>query len=169
MRRKMDVKKLEKYTPPGIDFANQFKLCMCGWSAAIGWSISYLVKYATARADLYKYSLKGPVIREGAVITSFYDLVHEGLDSFDGFTMFYLVMLGVLVYHYIYYYQGSKSIYLMRRLPDKWEMHRRSITLPFAMLVIGALTQMALWMLYYGIYLTCTPTECLATVILINH
>ena len=169
MRRKLDAKKFEKYTPPGISFANQLKLCLIGWSAAIGWSISYLAKYATARANLYEYSLKGPVIREGAVITDFYELLHEGLDSFDGFSMFYIVMIGFLIYHYIYYYQGSKSIYLMRRLPDKWEIHRRSITLPFAMIVIGALTQMALCMLYYGIYLTCTPTECLAMVILINH
>ena len=168
MRRKVDVTKFEKYTPPGIDFVNQFKLCMCGWSAAIGWSISYLVKYATARAELYEYSLKGPVIREGAVITSFYDLVHEGLDSFDGFAVFYLVMLGVLVYHYIYYYQGSKSIYLMRRLPDKWEMHRRSVALPLTMLMLGVITKMALWMLYYGIYLMCTPQECLPQV-LINY
>ena len=169
MRRKIDVAKFEKYTPPGIDFVNQFKLCMCGWSAAIGWSISYLAKYATARANLFEYSLKGPVLREGAVITSFYDLVHEGLDSFDGFRMFYLVMIGLLVYHYIYYYHGSKSIYLMRRLPDSWEMHRRSITLPFLMITMGVLTQFALWLLYYGIYLKCTPSECLATALLINH
>lgn len=169
MRRKIDVKMLEKYTPPGIAFADEFKLCLIGWSAAIGWSVSYLAKYATARANLFEYSLKGPVLQEGAVITSFYDLVHEGLDSFDGFLMFYLVMLGILVYHYIYYYQGSKSIYLMCRLTDKWEIHRRNITLPLAMIGMGVVTKLALWMLYYGIYLACTPPECLATAILINH
>lgn len=168
MRRKSDAKNFEKYTPPGIEFVNQFKLCLIGLSAAIGWSVSYLAKYLTARSNLYAYSLKGLVLREGAVITSFYDLVHDGLDSFDGFLMFYIVMLGVMVYHYIYYYQGSKSIYLMRRLQDKWEMHRRNITLPFAMIMLGIATHMALWMLYLGIYLTCTPPECLATAILTN-
>ena len=161
MRRKIDAKKLEKYTPPGIEFADEFKLCLIWWGTAIGYSISFLGKYLTARANLYAYSLTGVVLREGAVVPRFYDLIHEGLDSFDGFLMFYLVMLGVLVYHYIYYYQGCKSIYLMRRLPDSWEMHRRNITLPLAMIAIGALTQLALWMLYYGIYLTCTPAQCL--------
>jgi len=168
MKRKIDGRKLEKYTPPGIKFIDEFKLCLIWWGTAIGYSISFLIKYMTARSELFEYSLKGRVLRKGAVITSFYDLMHEGLDSFDGFLMFYLVMIGVLVCHYIYYYQGSKSIYLMRRLPDKWEMHRRSITLPFVMITIGVLTQSALWMFYYGIYLTCTPAECLAHVILTN-
>lgn len=161
MRRKIDAKKLEKYTPPGIAFANQLILCLLGMSAAIGYSLSYLAKYLTARGNLFEYTHVGQVLREGAVITDFYQLIHDGLDSFDGFLVFYSVMLGMLVYHYLYYYHGSKSIYLMRRLPDKWEMHRRNVVMPFAAIAVGALTQAALWMLYYGIYLVCTPPQCL--------
>ena len=161
MRKKINKEKLEKYAPPGIDFANQLKFCLIGLSAAFGWSVSYLAKYLTARANLYEYSMVGQGLREGAVITDFGQLVHEGLDSFDGFLVFYIVMLGLLVYHYLYYYQGSKSIYLMRRLPDRWEMHRRSVTLPFMAIMVGSLTELALWMLYYGIYLVCTPPQCL--------
>lgn len=161
MKIKLDRKKLEKYTPPGIDFANQLKYCLLGLSVAFGWSWSYLAKYLTARSNLFEYSFVGEVLREGAVITDFQELVHDGLDSFDGFLMFYIVMLGLLVYHYLYYYQGSKSIYLMRRLPDRWEMHRRCVALPFAAIVIGVVTEIALLLLYYGIYLACTPQQCL--------
>ena len=161
MKRKIDMEKFEKYTPPGIDFAKQLKMCLIGLGAAFGWSWSYLAKYLTARSNLYETTLRGRVLREDAVMPGFYQLLHDGLDSFDGFLMFYIVMLGMLVYHYFYYYQGSKSIYLMRRLPDRWEMHRRSITLPFAAIIVGVITQLALWCLYYGIYLVCTPPQCL--------
>ena len=71
------------------------------------------------------------------------------------------IVVCVLLFDYLYYYQGSKSIYLMRRLPNRWEMHRRSITLPFAAFVIAVMTEIALWLLYYGIYLVCTPAQCL--------
>lgn len=158
---KIDAKKLEKYTPPGIDFSNQLKLCLIGLSAAIGWSVSYIAKYLTARANLYAYSLTGQVLREGAMIANFNQLIHDGLDSLDGFLMFYIVMLGLLVYHYIYYYQGSKSIYLMRRLPNRWELYRRCVALPFASIMVGIITEIALLLLYYGIYLACTPQQCL--------
>lgn len=161
MKLKIDVKKLEKYTPPGIDFANQLKLCLLGLSAAVGWSVSYIAKYMTARANLYEYSLVGEVLREGAVIAEFGQLLHDGLDSLDGFLMFYIVMAGLLVYYYLYYYQGSKSIYLMRRLPDRWELYRRCIVLPLSSVVAAALTEAGILLLYYGIYLVFTPQQCL--------
>ena len=161
MRRIFRQRKLEKYTPPGIEFANQLKLCLIGLSAAIGWSISYFAKYFTARSNLYTYSPAGEVLREGAIMREFSVLLHDGWDSLDGFLMFYIVMLGLLVYHYLYYYQGSKSIYLMRRLPDKWELHRRCVVLPFAAILVGALTEIGLLLLYYGIYLVFTPQQCL--------
>ncbi|MBQ8279220.1 MAG: hypothetical protein IJZ23_05210 [Roseburia sp.] len=158
---KINAEKFEKYTPPGIDCINQLKLCLAGLSAAMGWSVSYIAKYLTARANLFEYSLTGQVLREGARIANFNQLIHDGLDSLDGFLMFYIVMLGLLVYYYLYYYQGSKSIYLMRRLPNRWEMYRRCIALPFAAIVTGVITEIALLALYYGIYLTFTPQQCL--------
>lgn len=161
MTIKFESKQFEKYTPPGIDFTKQLKFCLIGVSAAIGWSWSYLAKYMTARANLYEYSMVGKVLKEGVVIKTFSELVHEGLDSLDGFLVFYIVMLGLLVYHYLYYYQGSKSIYLMRRLPDRWELYRRCIALPFAGIAIGVVIEVGILLLYYGIYLVCTPQQCL--------
>ena len=161
MRRKIDVKKLGKYTPPGIKFSDRFKYTLWYWGIAVGWSCSYLIKYMTARSNLYEYVLSGLVLREGAVMPKFSMLVQEGMDSRYGFWGFYWLMVVMIVVNYLHYYQGSKSIYLMRRLPDKWELHRRNVIMPLVALGIGALTQLALWMLYYGIYLTCTPAQCL--------
>jgi len=161
MKRKIDAEKFEKYTPPGIEFKSRFIYILWYLGIAVGWSCSYLIKYLTARSNLYAYTLVGLVLREGAFMPGFHELIYEGMDSRYGFWGFYYLMVVMIVMNYLHYYQGSKSIYLMRRLPDKWEIHRRNVIMPLAAIVIGALTQMALWMLYYGIYLTCTPQQCL--------
>ena len=161
MKWKINVEKMEKYTPPGIVFTKQLTLCLTGISAAFGWSWSFLVKYLTVRSELFERTMLGLVIRDGAVMQDFWKLMREDMDSLDGFLVFYLVMLGLIVYHYLYYYQGSKSIYLMRRLPNRWEMHRRNMALPFMAIVLGFLAEILVVLLYYGIYMTCTPAQCL--------
>ena len=161
MRRKIDVKKLGKYTPPGIKFSDRFKYTLWYWGIAVGWSCSYLIKYMTARSNLYEYVLSGLVLREGAVMPKFSMLVQEGMDSRYGFWGFYWLMVVMIVVNYLHYYQGSKSIYLMRRLPDSWELHRRCLAVPVAGL-LGALSlQGLLGVLYYLIYIWVTPRQCL--------
>ncbi|MBR3769648.1 MAG: hypothetical protein IKL06_03855 [Lachnospiraceae bacterium] len=159
--RKINVEKWEKYTPPGIEFTKQMTICLTGISAAFGWSWSFLVKYLTARGELFERTMTGLVVRDGAMMQDFWNLVHEDMDSLDGFLVFYLVMIGLMVYHYLYYYQGSKSIYLMQRLPDRWEIHRRNVTLPLVAIVLGVLTEIVVLLLYYAIYMMCTPAQCL--------
>ncbi len=159
--RKINVEKWEKYTPPGIEFTKQMTICLTGISAAFGWSWSFLVKYLTARGELFERTMTGLVVRDGAMMQDFWNLVHEDMDSLDGFLVFYLVMIGLMVYYYLYYYQGSKSIYLMQRLPDRWEIHRRNVTLPLVAIVLGILTEIVVLLLYYAIYMMCTPAQCL--------
>ena len=159
--RKINVEKWEKYTPPGIEFTKQMTICLTGIGAAFGWSWSFLVKYLTARGELFDRTMTGIVVRDGALMQDFWNLVHEDMDSLDGFLVFYLVMIGLMVYYYLYYYQGSKSIYLMQRLPDRWEIHRRNVTLPLVAIVLGILTEIVVLLLYYAIYMMCTPAQCL--------
>ena len=77
--RKIDVKKLEKYTPPGVSFASRLKHNLWHLAVAVGWSCSYLIKYITARNNLFEYSLVGKVLREGALMPGFGDLIYEGM------------------------------------------------------------------------------------------
>ena len=158
---KINEKKLQNALPPGMNGLKQVKIYLMILSAAIGWSVSYLAKYMTARANLYTYSLTGEVLREGAVIEDFWGLIQKDFHSLDGFLIFYLVMAGTVVYYYLSYYQESKSIYLMRRLPDKWELYRRCITLPLVGIVTGAVIEAGLLLVYYGIYVFFTPKQCL--------
>lgn len=162
IRKNINRHKFDNYTPPGIAFAGQFRLCLLGLGIAVIWSLGYyFIRYFIAYENLYVYRLSKKVLRENAVMTDFHVLTEDGVGCFTLFLVFYLVMCGLVVFYYLTYYQGSRSIYLMRRLPDRWELYRRCIILPFSMLLLGVVTQFALWMLYYGIYLTCTPAQCL--------
>ena len=62
---------------------------------------------------------------------------------------------------HISYFQDSKSIYTMRRLPSVWELHRRCLTLPVCGMVIGLGTAFVLILLYYNVYIGLTPEICL--------
>ena len=48
-----------------------------------------------------------------------------------------LVAIGFAIYHYVTLRQGAKSNYLMGRLPDKKELHRRCLTFPLLMVLAG--------------------------------
>ena len=72
-----------------------------------------------------------------------------------------LCLVLLAAYHYAYHRQGSKSIYLMRRLPSKLELHRRCLTLPIAGILIALLTAFLLLLIYYAVYMNVTPAECL--------
>lgn len=81
--------------------------------------------------------------------------------AFTLFLIFALSMAGFIIYHYLSHYQGSKSIYLMRRLPDRWELHHRCLTLPLTGALIYLGCALFLLLVYFCIYLIVTPAQCL--------
>lgn len=62
--------------------------------------------------------------------------------------------------YYASHTQGSMAVYTMRRLPDKWEYHRRCWTQPIlsaaAELLIFAVLAGLCWLLWYF----ATPAPC---------
>ena len=94
----------------------------------------------------------------GAIIRPFSSLIQSSLDFFPWFWAF---MLWEVIDCYLYHRKETKSIYLMRRLPDKWELHRRCWGRPL-IYVVGSILLMAVILLfYYAVYLVFTPKECL--------
>jgi amino acid transporter len=91
-------------------------------------------------------------------MTDFYAILGGAL---YGFLILALCMPALILYHYAYHYQGSKNIYLMRRLPNRWELHKRCVTLPLLAALICLLSVLVLLCIYLGIYMTATPRECL--------
>lgn len=78
-----------------------------------------------------------------------------------GFWITAACMAALAAWHYAYHYQGSRSIYLMRRLPSRWELWRRCLALPAAGAVCALLLAALLLLCYFGLYLLLTPRPCL--------
>lgn len=93
------------------------------------------------------------------------DIKVEVIGYIAGVFLFGVMMCGITLfrtgYYYTYHYQGSKMMYLMKRLPDKWEVHRRCWTLPLAGTALLCVWMLVLRMLYFAIYMVCTPSQCL--------
>lgn len=69
----------------------------------------------------------------------------------------FAAMFAMAAMHYIYHWQGSRSIYLMRRLPSRWELHRRCLTLPALGIAFFLILGAAMMFIMYGVYLLAAP------------
>ena len=75
---------------------------------------------------------------------------------------FFLFAGGALVFvlsFYLYFRQGAKSIYTMRRIRNRWELHRRCWTLPLLTIVVLLLSSQVLEIVYFLLYLIAAPEK----------
>lgn len=151
---------LSRYAPPGVNLAVQKRTFIWGGAAALCWSFSFFYNLSQGFQSLFVTRWGGQrMLRDGAVMPDYADMVAF---SFWGFAALAMIMLGFAAYNYVYHRQGSMSIYLMRRLPSRWELHCRCLLLPAAAVLLCVLAVVALLCIYYLIYLAVTPEQCLA-------
>lgn len=71
------------------------------------------------------------------------------------------ILFAATVIHLAYHYSGSKSIYLMRRLPQRFELLRRCVLIPLVCTAVYLLMAFILLLLFYAYYMSATPESCL--------
>ncbi len=149
---------LSRCAPPGLDL--RAETCLFGGCMALStlFSLSFLVRFFEERDRLYRSSGSERTLLPDAVMPDFADVLDGAL---IGFAVLALCMAAFVAVHYAYHHQGSKSIYLMRRLPDRWERHRRCWTLPLLGIAACLLAAFVLLLIYYAIYMLATPEVCL--------
>ena len=150
---------LKRNSPPGTDLKQEWWVFLIGNIVSVFISFfAFLDKYMEARDRLFTYEIDKRVLIEGARIAPFSDLLGG---YFWGFFLVACFLLGYVIYHYSYFRQGSMSIYLMKRLPNKRELHRRALTVPcLAVLATVGIAIVAI-LFYYIIYILATPKVCL--------
>lgn len=158
MKRRLD---LERFAPAGYNMPMELKYFAGGLTVSFAYSLSYVFRFFSARRSLYYYlrTTGEWVLREGAVMEDFAVLLGGSM------LMFRVLALGMALtaaLHYAYHRRGSRSDYLMRRLPDRWEMHRRCLTVPVCTVLISLAAWFVLLLIYYGLYMLATPVQCLA-------
>lgn len=149
---------LHRNTPPGVELKQELSALGLMLALAALFSLGFYGSYLSARSALFDWVWGKQYLIEGAVIADFQDLIGFW---FSGFMMVAFYTVGLLVNHYSQYYRGSRSIYLMKRLPDRLERHRRVWTLPLLALAATAAVTLLLRLICFAVYLLATPTACL--------
>lgn len=72
-----------------------------------------------------------------------------------------LILVVGIALNYYSFHQGSKSIYLMKRLSDPMELHRRCVLLPALGMAGCLLLRGILIIVYFAVYMLATPEGCL--------
>ena len=159
--------KLEKFFdtlfPPGYDRQKELRLLFVYLLMGIIFSFRCITEYYEAYDGLFVWRSENgfgieKVVRQGAQIVPFGEIVGYN------FMMLWLVVFLLIttpVKHYLYYTKGSKSIYLVRRLPDKRYVWKTCVLGPLigmgiTLAIIGFL-RLVYWLIYIGV----TPAECL--------
>lgn len=151
-------KKLERMVPPGYPVKTERLFWRNGMVLAFLWSFGYFVRLNNAAAKLHQFIPPDEkVLIPGAIMPCFTDVLGSALVPF---ALLALCMLGFAVSHYAYHWQGAKSVYLMRRLPDRNLWHKRCLTLPVLLALAALLAAAVLMVLYFIVYLVCTPAAC---------
>lgn len=130
------------------------------WGAVLGLAadLNFLISYLQARSSLWIYQGRYRTLRPDAVMMPFPTLLGFSL---WGCFLAAIAMVGLAAWHYALHFRGSKSIYTMRRLPQRWELHQRCLTVP-ALAAAGYLLEAALLLgLDYLIYRLATPAQAL--------
>lgn len=151
---------LHNRIPLGISFSNEVIACLLGLIGSSIYSIaSFLFYYDYCLGGLYADAKRTRLLSPDTpyvFMPSFYEIADASL---WGFIILITAMVYLIYYHYHYHFQGSKSIYLMQRLPEKNALLKRCVTLPILVIVITILTALLLWGIYYRVYMTCTPAQ----------
>lgn len=149
---------IENHAPLGIGVGTQVGWYLAGVVAATLHSMWFFVEYVSARNELYVRTSGGLKLIESAVMMSFGALTEN---IFLTFYIVEVVTLLTVIFFYFYHFDGSNMMYLMKRLPDKSELYRRVLTLPITGAVLLVVWMGILRMIYYAVYILCTPSQCL--------
>ena len=120
--------------------------------------IAFTNKFSHYQRMLYQYIPNGgKELLPGAVMAPFY----QTLSNNSWGAGISLLMIPLALWHYFYHYQDSRSIYLMRRLPDRRELWRRCLTIPLLGLAACILLYGGNLFIFYAIYESFIPPQCL--------
>ena len=150
--------RLDALFPVGTEPRRELMWVGVAWGGAILYSAFGFFSAFRSAYDMLFYrwnTLRS--LRPGAVMPDFGSLLGRSL---AGFLVVALCMIGLAAYHYAYHYQDSKSIYLMRRLPQRWELLRRCAAAPLLCAAASFLLAFLVLLLYFWFYLAVSPEGC---------
>ena len=123
-------------------------------AVAIFW---FFITYFTYYNRLFEQVAGKLVLRHDAHLIPFRRVVGN---SFVGFARVAVALVCLGIYHRALHNQGSRSMDLLRRLPDRWEGFRRCWAMPLLGLAAAVLLVLALLGGFWLFYDWKTPAMC---------
>ena len=151
----------ERHTPPGWPLGKELKSgCLSLGMVLLFACIMFGTRYHDALGNIYSYNYatQTRVLIPGTVMSPF---AREVSGIFFMFWAYVFVQLAEVWNMYRSFSVGSKSIYVMRRLPDRVELARRCLPMPLIMLVMGFAACMLMLLLFWLIYKLNVPASAL--------
>ena len=151
--------RLKKYYPPGFDYEREWiSIILCFVVGTIFSMLLFFPELTGTIRRLYDSWHHERILIEGVIAKPFISLMTGQPVCFAPMFIFLLIMM---FYHYAYYYQGAKSIYVMRRLSSKKYIIKSCVMGTGVGMGIGLAAILVLWILYYLIYRLAIPSECM--------
>lgn len=155
--------------PPGFDWEKELSWMRVALICAVVFgSFLFLIRLGVNISNLYEqkwepaanggYVSAGIVLKEDAVMREVSVLLAQ---TRVGFALIGVLLVMMVVSHYRYYRQGSMSIYLMKRLPNGREYHRRNFSFVLILAAVSLAVMVVMSLTHYGMYLLFTPKGCL--------
>ena len=146
-----------RHSPPGMELTFERRFTRVGFWVSLLYNLCFFVDYFHARSALYIRENGKRILLTDKTMPDFAELLGSYL---WGFAILAVCMSGFVILRYAYYHQGSKSIYLMRRLPHRSERHRRAWLIPLCVVALCVLSALCLLLFEFAIYMLLTPDEC---------
>ncbi len=150
--------KINKIIPVGLSVKKELIIGMIALVFSVCRSLSYFYSYYNFYNSMFEFIGDKKVLLPGRDMMDFHVVTEN---CFDGFLISAFIFLVAIIFHYGYHHKDSKSIYTMKRLPQKCELHIRCITLPAIGIALCIILSFLLLLLFYYHYVTVTPPECL--------
>jgi len=153
-------KSLEHSFPPGYLYKTELRIILFTLiDVALISMFGFFNAYSSARQSLFMQMGQDLFLVESRIMPDFVDLLGNKLLIL--LISAALLFVIAIVLHYAYHQIGSKSIYLMRRLPDRFELHRRCLLIPLITVLAFIMVTILLLFIYYAVYMNFTPHVCL--------
>ena len=157
--------RIGKLNPPGYEYRSEFQSNGRLFGLGLGMSFSFFVELYEAYDNLFMWyrhlglGQTQPVwqLKPDVIAVPFVSLMET---YFWWYLPWLLGLLVSVVLHYIYYYRGTKSIYVLRRVRSPYVVVKSCVLAPLIQLAAGAVTALVWYFLCYGIYLCVIPGEC---------
>lgn len=143
-----------RYVPAGLDGRRERGRVLSWIAMGNFWSLWFLLFYRLELDRICGLEAAHMPPREGRMAVPFEELL---AGSGTLFVVALTLLLELALRYYLRHYRSGRSIYLMRRLPDRWELCRRCLTLPLAGVVVLLLLRGMLMAGCFLLYRACIP------------